>query len=77
MMNLILLVCAIIILQEATNVHSCLKLFLIPILDMKLMNVFFFLETPFLIKEQKVLRFKVKVDIIVLLQQFFSQRIFS
>lgn len=29
----------------------------------------FFLETPFLIKEQKVLKFKVKVDIIVPLQK--------
>jgi hypothetical protein len=50
--------------------------FLNPYLDMKLMNDFF-LETPFLIKEQNFLRFKVKVDIIVPLQQFFGQRIFS
>jgi hypothetical protein len=39
--------------------------------------MFLFLETPILIKEQKVLRFKVKVDIVVILQQFFGQRIFS
>jgi hypothetical protein len=31
---------------------------------------FILLETPFLIKEKKVLMFKVKVDIIVLLQHF-------
>ncbi len=76
-MNLVLPLSAIVILQEATNVHPCFKFFFDSQFKYEVNKWFFFWETPFLIKEQKVLRFKVKVDIVVSFQQFFGQRIFS